>query len=175
MEQQYAINDRTTVPAVLLERPDEVKAVQRRNHYRVRVREEDGLQVHVWRLGEQAQLCDRPVRGAELEARLHDLSVGGVGLVLLPKDGQSPKVLAGERVAMLLRTDAGENLLIEGRMRLAAPSEVRPDEAPSPVRAGVHFQKLDEAVEGRRTLQALTKIVGALQTQELRRQRLALI
>jgi hypothetical protein len=95
LDPEFRINETTILPAVMIDRPAEVKAVQRRNNYRVRVPAEFELTARLWRIPERFHLKDKPPRAAELALILRDISVGGLGVTLLPQDGQPPKVLDG--------------------------------------------------------------------------------
>jgi c-di-GMP-binding flagellar brake protein YcgR len=168
IDPQYRINDSTSVPAVLIGKPANVKAVQRRNNYRVKVTADSTLSMRLWRIAENFYLTNKPPRAAELAISLRDISVGGAGLILLPQDGQPPKILAGERVRVAIKQGENDEFIIEGRMRTIRPGENQT------VYTGVQFTKLQDGVEGRQFLSELTKIVGALQLEEVRRRRLGL-
>jgi c-di-GMP-binding flagellar brake protein YcgR len=168
LDPEYRINETTILPAVMIDRPAEVKAVQRRNNYRVRVPAEFELIVRLWRIPERFHLKDKPPRAAELALILRDISVGGLGVTLLPQDGQPPKVLDDERLRVAIKAGADEELIVEGRM-----CNLRGGEGPG-VRAGIQFLKLQDGLEGRQVLDKLTKIIGAMQREEVRRRHLGL-
>jgi c-di-GMP-binding flagellar brake protein YcgR len=167
-ETAFRVNADTTVAALLVARPAEVKAVQRRNNYRVKIQESGELRLKVWRVSEQADLRDKPVAAAELEAELRDISLGGIGVTFLPKDGQPPKVLADERVRVQLSHGELE-LLVEGRVR--SPHSGAKAQT---IATGIQFKKLEDGLEGRRILSVLTKIIGAMNMEEVRRHRLGI-
>src|SRR4051812_4260173 len=56
----YRINADSVVEALLVERPEQVKAVQRRSDYRVRVPEDATVTAKVWRIAEKADLDRLP-------------------------------------------------------------------------------------------------------------------
>jgi c-di-GMP-binding flagellar brake protein YcgR len=169
LEMEYRVNAETVLPALLVERPADVKAVQRRNNYRVSVPGDGELRVRIWRIPENVRVKDKPNHTAELAVALRDISIGGVGVTLMPKDDQPPKVLPGERLRIALKNGDEEELLIEGRMRSGRPAG--PTE---PIQTGVQFQGLQDGMEGRRTLSELTRIIGVLQLAEVRRHRLGI-
>jgi c-di-GMP-binding flagellar brake protein YcgR len=169
---QFQINATTIVEAMLLRLPEKIHAIQRRNNYRVRVLKDSELRARVWRIPEHFHLRDRPTSALELSVQLRDVSTGGLGLLLLPKDNQPPKVLPDERLRVELRFREEDPLILEGRMRYAGG--LRSADDSSPVRGGVQFKKLEDNLEGRQTLAMLTKIVGELQREEVRRARLGL-
>jgi c-di-GMP-binding flagellar brake protein YcgR len=169
---QFQINSTTIVEAMLLRLPEKIHAIQRRNNYRVRVLQDSELRVRVWRIPEHFILRDRPTAALELSVQVRDVSIGGLGLRLLPKNDEPPKVLPDERLRLELRFRDDEPLILEGRMRYAGGPRSADDD--SPVRGGVQFKKLEDNLEGRQALAALTKIVGELQREEVRRARLGL-
>jgi c-di-GMP-binding flagellar brake protein YcgR len=165
----FQVNAQTTLDALHLGFPDEVRAIQRRNNFRVRVPSDGRLTVRVWRIPEHFYLSDKPDRTQELSAQIRDISTGGVGVLVSPKDGASPRVTAGERLRIVLRYESMEELIVEGRMRY-----IPPEGTPMPIRCGIQFKKLENDMEGRQKLAALTKIVGAFQVEEVRRTRLGI-
>jgi c-di-GMP-binding flagellar brake protein YcgR len=162
----YKINATTHVPAVLLTMPAEVKVIQRRNNYRVKIPLGGELIVRTWRIAEHAYLGDRPMHAQEVTCELRDLSVSGIGVVFRGKDGEPPRVSTEDRLRIEL--SHGENkMLLEGRMRYPVKPLRKTD-----VRAGVQFQALQDDLDGRQILAQLTRIVGELQRDEVRRFRL---
>ena len=167
-EPKYRINAETTLHALFLEYPQEVQAIQRRNDYRVHVPASTELLCRAWRIAEHVHLADRPMAAQHLSLELRDISIGGMGVTLLPKKNEPLRTVAGERWRVELRY--GElTLLLEAR--LLYPECARSTE---PIRAGVQFKKLDKDLDGRQKLAALTRIVGELQRQEVRRLRLGM-
>jgi c-di-GMP-binding flagellar brake protein YcgR len=166
---QHALNAETTVPAILMKWPAEIKSIQRRNNYRVRVVADSEILARIWRIPEHAYLGDRPMAALELPLQLRDLSIGGIGVNFLPKDGEPVKVSSADRLRIQL-TLRDEPLLLEGRMRY-------PEQAPKaamPVRAGIQFKTLESDLEGRQKLASLTRVVGEMQREEVRRFRLGM-
>jgi hypothetical protein len=165
---QFRVNEETLLEALLLKYPENIKAIQRRNNYRVAIAKGTELSVRVWRVPEHAYLKDRPLAAAELSVQARDLSIGGMGVTLLPKNNEPPKVVSGERLRIQL-TYNGEEMLVEGRML-----HFKPSDKPEPIRGGIQFKKLEHDLAGRQTLASLTKIVGELQREEVRRMRLGI-
>lgn len=161
----YRVNADTVVEALLLPYPDQVKATQRRNNYRVRLPAGSGLGVRVWRVAGQARLADVPMDAQAVAADLTDVSVGGVGVTFRGEDGRPPKVSAQDRLRVEL-TYKGAVLLLEGRMRYPAAPPADPA-----YRAGIEFAALAADIDGRHALAQLTRIVGELQREEVRRAR----
>jgi hypothetical protein len=159
-------DDRPTGPALRLGKPAEFQAIQRRKHFRAPVGPDGDLQARVWRIPPAAPLHLEPPGNLELAARVVDVSVGGVGAFLLPRDAHQPPVAAGDRLRIELALNA-VTVLVEGRVChvVASPSD------PQARRAGVQFIMDDLA--SRQVLMALNRIVGELQRAEVRRQRLA--
>ena len=163
----FKMNEDTVVPALLIARPAEVKAVQRRDNYRVKIYEDAELRAQVWRISEHALLKDKPLRAAELAVEMQNISIGGIGVTFLPKNGEPPKVLKDERVRVLLQHGENEELLVEGRVCSARPGAVA-----QTLSAGIQFKNLQDGLEGRQILSTLTKILGAMNVEEIRRHRL---
>ncbi len=166
-EENYRINAETAVTALLLALPSEIKSIQRRNNYRVRIRQESDLSLHIWRIGERVHLKDRPMAAAELPVTLHDISTGGLGVTFLAKEGQPVRVTPEDRLRIQLSYQE-TSFLIEGRMR---PSTRACEKG---LRSGVQFKALQNDLEGRQTLAQLTKIIGELQRDEVRRMRIGI-
>jgi c-di-GMP-binding flagellar brake protein YcgR len=168
LDPEFRINETTILPAVMIDRPAEVKAVQRRNNYRVRVPADMDLTARLWRIPERFRLIDKPPRTAELPLALRDISVGGLGVTLLPQNDQPPKILDGERVRVSIKAGAADELIIEGRVRTLRGGDV------NGIRTGIQFLKLQDGLEGRQVMDKLTRIIGAMQLEEVRRRRLGL-
>lgn len=169
-ETNYQVNAHLTAEAVLIKQPTEINAIQRRANYRASVVADTNLLVRVWRIGRSAYLKDRPNAAQEIPARLRDLSTGGMGVTLLAKDNQPPRVTPEDRLRVQLTLPDGEQLLIEGRLRY--PVKLAGDAVE--VRAGVQFKQLNDDLEERRIVAALTKVVGDMQRAEARRFRLGI-
>ncbi len=163
----FRINAGTTLDAVLLAMPREIKSLQRRADYRVEIRTDSGIAIRVWRIGDRSYLKDQPLSAQEIKTEICNLSVGGAGVRFLGKDGASPKVTADDRLRVQLTFD-GNKLLIEGRMR--TETAVLSD---GTISTGIHFKKLDKDLEGRQITAQLTRIVGELQREEARRAHIA--
>ena len=163
---EYRINAETVVEAILLPFPPEVKAIQRRSNYRVGVRGDSALSVRIWRIAEHTYLKDRPMAVQEVNCEVRDISLGGLGVTFKGEDGQPPKVSQADRLRISLSYNE-ISLLMEGRMR--APHGQQDKDL---IRAGVQFKKLENDLEGRQNLAHLTRIVGELQREEVRRHRL---
>jgi c-di-GMP-binding flagellar brake protein YcgR len=164
-----ALNDGNTISALLLAVPTDIKALQRRGSYRVRILEEDAVSIKLWRIGDKAFLRDKPTASSQIKATLRDVSVGGVGILLAPLPSTGVKLVTGQRLRILLAFPQ-EELLLEGRLRCEGTGGMG-SSIPTP--AGIQFSKLDQDLVGRQTATALTRLVGELQRKELRRLRLA--
>ena len=167
-QSDYKVNESTVVEAVLLCMPSEVKAIQRRNNYRVAVPKDAEVLVRVWRIPERAVLRDRPMAAQEVKAEIRDLSLGGMGCTLFGKEGNPPMISNEDRLRIQIKARDHE-LLIEGRMRYPV-GRPRSDVA----RTGIQFKAMENTIEGRQTLATLTRIVGELAREEVRRLRLGI-
>jgi c-di-GMP-binding flagellar brake protein YcgR len=165
---EYRINAETKVPAALIAFPEQVKAIQRRSNYRVRVFAGCELSVRVWRIAPRGYLGDRPMSTQEVKVTPRDLSLGGMGMTIHGEDGKPPKISTEDRLRLELRY--GEhNMLIEGSMR--NPAGPQPQGA---ICTGIRFKEMAADIEGRQKLTQLTRIVGEMQREEVRRARLGI-
>lgn len=161
----YPFNAATIVPAALLEKPAHVDTSQRRSFYRIRIVDTESVTVKIWRIPEHVLVKDRPLASQAVRFELVDLSSGGMGGYLLPDADGQIKAVPQERVRIQLQYGQ-EEAIIEGRMRLTDNSR-----QVSKCRVGVAFQKLQSDLDGRRTLALLTRIVGDLQREEVKRRK----
>jgi c-di-GMP-binding flagellar brake protein YcgR len=168
--QQYRVNASVVVEGLLLKRPDpdKVKAIQRRNNYRVAVPKDAEVAVRMWRIAERAVLRDRPMAAQEVQVQIRDLSLGGMGCTIFGKDGQPPVISNEDRLRIQISARE-HSLLVEGRMK-------HPTTKPKTdvVRAGIQFKALENTLEGRQTLNTLTRVIGELAREEVRRLRLGI-
>jgi parallel beta-helix repeat protein len=158
------INKETTVDALLLVWPTQLKAIQRRNDYRVTLPRDAEVSVRAWRITEQHYLRERPPASTQLDVSMRDLSVGGMGLICVLNE-DCPKIAQDQRLRIVIGYANGE-LILEGRVK-----HLR-DLPNGDVRLGIEFKKLADDFEGRQMLAMLTQIVGQLQRDEIRRRRL---
>ena len=164
----FRINADTEVEALLLAFPAEIKAIQRRNNYRVRIPGDGEITARVWRIASRAYLRDRPLAAQEVDCEIRDLSTGGLGVLFRGKDGQPAKVSTEDRLRIEI-TRGTNKILLEGHMRYPiAPAKE------NQFRAGIQFKALESNHVGRQLLAQLTRIVGELQREEVRRLRLGL-
>jgi hypothetical protein len=140
--------------------------MQRRNSYRVRVPPESELVVRCWRMTRRAEIHDKPLSSQELSLDVRDISLGGLGVTFHGSDGEPPKVTPEDRLRLELKYGKLE-MLIEGRMR---SSQIDP--TAKSFRTGIRFCFVQAGIEDRQTLTRLTKIVGELQREEVRYQRM---
>jgi hypothetical protein len=168
LDQEHRINELVTLPAVLLAWPTEVKGMQRRASYRVRIPAESPLSLRMWSIPEQAHLSDRPMAVQEIQTSLRDISLGGIGISIYPPKGRTQRLVAGQRLRVELKF-AEIEMLLEGRLRIGS----KPEGAEA-TPGGIIFQKLETDVDGRRKLAAITRIVGQLHRAEVRRAHMGL-
>lgn len=166
---EHRINADTAVEALALPMPTQIKAMQRRNNYRVRIADGCEIGIRVWRISAQARLRDRPQRAQEVTAELRDLSVGGAGVLLRGIGSAPPRISTEDRLRVEL-TYKDTPLLLEGKMRPVQG----PDRANVLV-TGIQFQAMEKDLDGRQTLAQVTRIVGELQREEARRTRIGLM
>jgi c-di-GMP-binding flagellar brake protein YcgR len=167
-EQDWQINEGVNVAAVILQKPTELKVSQRRANYRVEIPMGMKISLRVWRIPERAYLKAKPMSAQEIKAELRDLSTGGIGVRLIGKDDQPPRIAPEDRLRLEI-THGEDVLLIEGRMRADG-------QAPrgNTLMTGIQYNALENNLEGRKILSQLTRIVGELQRDEVRRTRAGL-
>lgn len=163
---EYQMNADTTVCAVRLKMPTEIKQMQRRQSYRVRVPADFELCVEIWRIAPRWVLRDKPSATQKVHAEVVDISTGGLGVIFVGENGQKPRVCEEDRLRILLTCGEVE-VLLEGNMVFPLTGK-----DPSRVRCGIQFKALENDLEGRQNLAKLQKIVGELQRHEARRARL---
>lgn len=167
-QDKYQFNVASVVDALLLQTPDNVKALQRRNNYRVRIPEGAALKVRVWRIADHVPFRDRPLASQMISVKLNDLSVGGLGVALRYNPDDPRRMHPGQRLRIELAWEEIE-LILEGVLRL-----VKSDPSSDAVTGGIEFKKLENDLAGRQAMAALTRIVGEFQREEVRRCRLGL-
>ena len=165
---RHPIRGAGQVDALLLSFPSEIKAVQRRASYRAPVPPDSDITARAWRIPAQGPAPARPQPSQELPCGVVDLCVGGIGLTFHGADGKPPNVTAADRLRIEL-TCPGGKLLIEGQVRY--PLVPLTTET---VRAGVQFKLAGDSKSTRQTVVQLTRIVGELQRDEVRRLRQSL-
>jgi c-di-GMP-binding flagellar brake protein YcgR len=165
---EHVVHGQLKLPALFLRHPEEIKSIQRRNNYRVRVPEDERISVKIWRLGPGVPLRDKPSTRQQLKVKLRDLSIGGVGVFIVGDEGKPPVVSIDDRLRVELTT---ENLcmLIEGQLRHPIPPVMG-----DTVRAGIQFKSLEKDLQGRQIMATLTRIVGELHRDEIRRYRMGI-
>jgi c-di-GMP-binding flagellar brake protein YcgR len=168
VNREYRMNSETVLPAVRIAVPAQIKAIQRRSNYRVRAFTDCELAARIWRIAPRVYIGDRPMASQEVKVTLRDLSVGGMGVMLHGEDGKPPKITTEDRLRVELRhRDAV--LLIEARMR--NPAGPQP---PGALNTGIQFNDMGADIEGRQKVAQLTRIVGEMQREEVRKARLGI-
>jgi c-di-GMP-binding flagellar brake protein YcgR len=164
----YRVNANLTMPAALLKFPEQIRAIQRRSNYRVALWPDCEISARIWRLPEKVRLVDRPLASAELKVQMRDISVGGLGVLVTGKDGERPKLCLEDRLRIELNS-RNLAMLVEGRLRY--PHNTGRVDV---IRAGIQFTGLDQDLQGRQIQAQITKLIGELQREELRRCRMGL-
>jgi len=153
--------------AVLLDFPKEIRISQRRNHYRVGIDSSSDLQVRAWRIADDANYRARPLPSQEIAAEARNLSAGGMGLRLRPRDGGTLDLHPGDRLRLSLAREETE-IMLEARVR-HAPRRVNGD-----IEVGVVFSRADGSLEARQALASITLLIGQMQREEVRRNKLGM-
>lgn len=161
-------NEPEPVKALLLDFPQRMQAVQRRGSHRVRIGQHDEISLRVWRLMPKAYLKDRPSPEQEVAAELRDISTGGLGVILRGSGGNPPKICTEDRLRIELHHPEG-TLLLEGELR-GAGKLLQPDT----LQTGIRFRLQSNQIADRQKVAQLTRVIGKLQREEIRRIRLGL-
>ena len=168
VEREFQINAQATASVLLVQNPAEINVAQRRHNYRAPVYEMTGLGHRLWRIADGADISREPASTMHIEAKMRDLSVGGMGVTLpAPVEGET-KLVTGQRLRIELQYEQQTPLILDGKLRIA--QNANPD---GTYFAGIQFVGLQEGLEGRRIQTELTQIVGQLQREELRRRKSA--
>jgi c-di-GMP-binding flagellar brake protein YcgR len=164
----FPVNRTTTAEALLLCFPEQIKAVQRRSSYRLRMGPNPDLLVRMWRITEKAYLKDKPSNVLEIPLALKDISAGGMGVLCPPQDcGDPQRLVSNQRLRVQLNYEENE-VLLEGRSRHIVLN------ADQSMRVGVQFRSLEEDIEGRQALSKLNTILAQLSREQARRVKLGL-
>ena len=165
---ELSINEETKVSAVQIRWPAEIKSVQRRTDYRVEILPDSDVSIRVWRIADRWYYKEQPTAAQEVKAEVRNLSTGGVGVKFLGKDDKPPLISIEDRLRVQLKV-RDQTLILEGRMR--SPSSPAND---NNIITGIQFKKMQNDLEGRKLMAQLTRVVGELQREEIRRMRLGL-
>jgi len=166
----YQVSDTVRVEALVLQTPTEVKAIQRRSNYRVRLTPDAELVVKVWRISERAVLRDKPMASQLVPVTLLDLSCGGLGVIFGDETDEPAKICTADRLRVQLTYRDQPPFLVEGKMRDSAHPLTD-----GRIRTGVQFKRLEDDPEGRQAQAQLNRIIGELQREEARRTRLGMM
>jgi c-di-GMP-binding flagellar brake protein YcgR len=168
IDREYHLNAATIALAVLVAFPEQIKSIQRRQNYRVRIFDGCDLAARVWRIAPRVHVNERPMSTAEIAIEFRDLSIGGMGVTFRSEDGTAPKITTEDRLRVEIRFREVV-ILIEGRMR--QPSALN---LPGSISTGIQFKDMSNDIEGRQKVTYLTRIIGEMQREEVRRARLGL-
>jgi c-di-GMP-binding flagellar brake protein YcgR len=161
-------NEPDPIKALLLDFPARMQAVQRRGSHRVRIGQHDEVSLRIWRLMPKAYLRDRPSPEQEIAAEMRDISTGGLGVILRGVEGEPPKIDPADRLRIELH-HLDVTLLLEGHLR-GAGKFLQPDT----LQSGIQFRLQSNQIADRQKVAQLTRIIGKLQREEIRRIRLGL-
>jgi hypothetical protein len=139
-----------TFEALALSSPKEIKIDQRRKHPRIELAGMDAS-VTIWRLETMRQVDPEKFR---VDAR--DLSLGGIGLLLIQKDAKSRTVAIGDHVQVEIRW---------GGVIAVLPGQIRSAHAQSPggLRLGIQWTTVEKSLQGRQQAAQLSAIVEGLE------------
>jgi hypothetical protein len=163
LHRAYPLSVGNAILAIRVERPSNLKAVQRRADFRVTVNPKDNFRVTVWRIGDHAELEVEP-KSEPLNTIVRDLSVGGVGVIFVGQDGQPPKVTDLDRLRVVMTYEHERQFIIEGTC--TTPRRIGETHHWT---AGIKFVGLQSQMTGRQILSDLARIVNSLQLADRRR------
>jgi len=166
IEREFKINAQATASTLLVQQPTDINVAQRRHNYRAPVFEMTGLAHRLWRIADEADIYREPASTMLVQAKMRDLSVGGIGVTLAAPAENQTKLVTGQRLRIELRYEQQPSLILDGKLRISPTAN--PD---GTFFAGIQFVGLQEGLEGRRIQTELTQIVGQLQREELRRRK----
>lgn len=162
----YRLNATTLIEALIIERPKEVKAVQRRADYRVSVPADSEISFQFHRVTEQADIVERPMSTALMSIDVRDFSAGGCGGTWKRRKDE-PKLVPDQRLRLEIDGAVGK-LILDARIRFAQELH-----EPEFVRLGIQFTLNASSIPDRQKMLQINKLMGELQRMELRRKRLA--
>lgn len=168
LDRDFRINSDHAVVAILLAAPAQITPIQRRGSYRVPVPLDTELRLRLWCVPDHVYIKDRPLPSQEVPCHVRNLSVGGVGVMMQPKNERAVRPAQGERVRVELAY-RDINFVVEGRVR--HPEQAPDDLPPGGFYAGVQFARMDNNLEGRQTLASINSIIGELERDEVKRAR----
>lgn len=166
-ERGYRLNADTELEVLHLPRPETVKAVQRRNDYRVTVPAESELSFGFFRVSEQDDFSAPPVATTSIVLDVRDFSAGGVGGIWKRRKDDPPTLASAQRIRVEIASPQGK-ATVDARVRFL---DGLPD--PSMQRIGLQFVLNPQNLQDRQKMTLLNKILGELQRLELRRKKLA--
>ena len=155
------------IEALHLARPESVKAVQRRNDYRVSVPSESGITFRFYRVSERDDLSGPPSATSAMVVDVRDFSAGGLGGTWRRRADEPPRLVADQRLRVDIDSPQGK-LTLDARVRFL---QMLPD--PDLQRVGVQFALNPNNLQDRQRMTILNKVMGELQRMELRRKKLA--
>jgi c-di-GMP-binding flagellar brake protein YcgR len=162
----YRLNATTLIEALVIQRPEEVKAVQRRADYRVSVPTDSEISFQFHRVTEQADLIERPPATAAMVIDVRDFSAGGCGGTWKRKKDE-PKLVPDQRLRVEIDSVIGK-VVLDARVRFFEQLH-----EPEFVRVGIQFSLNANSIPDRQKMLQINKLMGELQRMELRRKRLA--
>ncbi len=158
----------TGVPAgrLCLQRPALLKTVQRRIGYRVSVSPAADCTLRAWKISEEHRLEKKVNSACEIPLSLRDVSEGGLGFGIAPRDGKPYELPVKQRLRLAVKFE-GQELVIEGRVR---HYKTLPDMS---LVVGVQFVQNLEDPAARQTMAAIQRVVTQLVRHEARWKKVA--
>jgi c-di-GMP-binding flagellar brake protein YcgR len=168
IDDHYRLNDKNTVPALLLKMPTDVVQSQRRKAFRVPLGPDDGVGLRVWKINEYVLVRDKPLASQELRAEIKDLSAGGLRCVVYARGIEALRLTKEQRLRVELKINRDEFVL---EARIKHPTETKRDDEQATL--GLEFVNVEKDLESKRIIGLLTKFVAEVQRTGMRKRRAA--
>jgi hypothetical protein len=137
----------------------------RRSFYRARLADSH-LRVRAWRIARGTPLSHVPMPSQEVRVAVHNICIGGLGIILTGETSQPPLALT-DRLRLEVMYEQ-ISVLVEGRLR--TPDAIQQD---SFIRTGIRFDGNVSNFGYHKAQFWLSKIMGLAQREELKARRSA--
>jgi hypothetical protein len=144
---------------------EEASLVDRRSYYRARLGN-SLLRVRAWRIAPGTPLGHAPMPSQEVRFSVHNVCIGGLGIVLANATAQPPLTLT-DRLRIEVFYDQ-DSILIEGRLRTPDAAQREPYS-----RTGIRFDGHSSNLGYQKARFWMSKVMGRVQREELKARRSA--
>ncbi len=159
---QFDLEDGVVVPAFEVPWPEKLQEMQRRMYFRAAVPAGRRIEVCLWEGGAMDRAADDLKATPHHSGMLQDISAGGCRVLV--DAVRDPCLQEGDTVGLQFQPDPrSEPLLLDAMFRHSEPM------SSSRISLGFQFVGLETTLEGRRMLQALSRVVSAFLRIDIRR------